>query len=153
MQSVLVCGINGPDYFLIFHAALQNLAPDALTAAFDAEFNDFTAGVGQATCSALIEKADMGIDHKGQRTDFWVGLAELFDIRAIKGEQIIIQDKHGYIRKIFLQVFDFLHQLIDREMSDIIQPFETAMQILTVLGNQLVVETVSAGKEIGRAHV
>ena len=146
MQPVAVGGINSPNYIIIFHSALQYLTPDALTTAFDTEFNDFATGGGQAACSALIKKADMGVDHKRQGTDFAVGLTKLLDIRAIKGKQIIVQDKHGDIFKIFLQVIDFLHQLVDREMADVIQPFETAMQILTVLGNQLVIETVSAGK-------
>ncbi len=146
MQPVLVSGINGPDYFFIFHTPLQNLTADALTAAFHTEFNYFAAGVGQTTCSIFIEKAYMGVDHKGQGTGFPVGLAKLLDIRAIKGEKIIVQDKHRDILIIALQVFDFLHQLVNREMSDVIQPFETAMQILTVPGDQLMIKTVSAGK-------
>jgi hypothetical protein len=90
VQSVPVSGIDGPDYFLIFHTALQNLTPDALTAAFHTEFNYFAAGVGQAMCSMLIEKAYMGIDHKRQGADFFIGLAELLNIGAIKGEQVIV---------------------------------------------------------------
>jgi hypothetical protein len=80
VQFVPVSSTDGPDYFLIFHAALQNLIPDALTAAFDTEFNDFTAGVRQAAGPVLIEKAHMGVNHKGQGADFLVGLAKLFDI-------------------------------------------------------------------------
>ena len=77
---------NGLDNFIVGHAPLQNLTADAFAAAFHTEFNDAAAGVRQAASSIFVEEPHMGIDDKGQGTDFLVGRTELFNIGAIKGK-------------------------------------------------------------------
>ncbi len=51
-------------------------------------------GIATYCVQRFIEKPHMGIDHKRQGADFSVGLAELLDIMTMKGEKVIVQDKH-----------------------------------------------------------
>ena len=146
MQSVFMGCVDSLDNSFVFHSALKYLKSDALTAAFDPEFYDFAVGIRQAAGSFFIKKSDMGIDHEGQGADFWVGFAKLLDIGTIKGEKIVVEDKHENIPVVVLQVFDFSHQLFHREVPDIVQALEAAVQILAILGNQLVIKAVGAGK-------
>jgi hypothetical protein len=60
--------VNGTDNFRIFHATLQYAAPDAIAAAFKAEFYKAAICVRQVAGSSFIKKAHVGIDHKGQGT-------------------------------------------------------------------------------------
>ena len=138
--------VNGTDNFRIFHATLQDAAPDALAAAFNAEFYNAAICVRQAEGSFFIEKAHMGIDHKGEGTDFFIRCAKLLHIFKIKRKKIVIKNKHRNISIILQQIFNLLYHLIDFEMTDVIQAFEAASKVLAIVRYQLVIKTVGAGK-------
>ena len=86
----LVSGFNGLDNFLIFHTTLEDSVPDAFTATFNAEFYNAAIGVCQVAGSFFIEKAHMGIDHKGEGTDLFISGAKLLHIFAIKSKKVIV---------------------------------------------------------------
>ncbi len=59
---------------------------------------------------------------KGMRGDFFVFGAELLQVLAVEGEQIIIENEHADVCVVGQQVFDFINGVLDRMMPHIFQP-------------------------------